>query len=355
MLQVDGNVHTWVPALDGVRPLPAAALTGLRPSQQTSPPAIRTESSRARWRGTPRVEPAEQADWFSLELGLDVEGAKVNPLPPLLEVLEESGGGASTLDALMRIPARFRAVQVESHRYLMLPPERLRSLLEVLIELYRGEHTAEGGCVSRGSRRRVSPSWRTSSRARGGRFFEKDPRSCVGGASRSRAPPRCNRRCSPRALRAELRPYQREGVAWLQHLRASDAGASSPTTWVSARRCRRSRTSSLEKETGRLDRAGADRHADEPRRQLAARARAVRAGRCGRWSITAPDRHERSARSSRARRHASRPTRCSCATRRARRDRVPPARPRRGARDQEPAAARARARSRALDAAIGSA
>jgi hypothetical protein len=48
----------------------------------------------------------------------------------------------------------------------------------------------------------------------------------------------------PSALRATLRPYQRRGLAWLAAMGSLGLGACSPTTWASARRCRRCRSCS---------------------------------------------------------------------------------------------------------------
>ena len=51
------------------------------------------------------------------------------------------------------------------------------------------------------------------------------------------------RRRPPPASRARLRPYQRDGLGWLDFLASSASAAASPTTWGWARRCRCSRCS----------------------------------------------------------------------------------------------------------------
>ncbi len=60
--------------------------------------------------------------------------------------------GHFSLEALLRMPARFRVVPLGENRYLPVPPERLRSVLQVLLELYRGEELATGALNFPGSR-----------------------------------------------------------------------------------------------------------------------------------------------------------------------------------------------------------
>jgi len=85
-----------------------------------------------------KVEQDEEEDnWFSLELGLDVDGQRINLLAGLLEMLNESSDSES-LESILRTPTRFRAIPIDGSRYAVLPPERLRRLLYVLEELYSG-------------------------------------------------------------------------------------------------------------------------------------------------------------------------------------------------------------------------
>ena len=201
----------------GVRP-PAAALTGLHARRR--PRCTRTKSSRARWRGTrvsnlPSRPTGSDSSWGSTSRGprstcsrrssrcskiggaLDPRRAHAHPGP----VSRGAGGEPSTT--------------------LMLPPERLRSLLEVLIELYRGEPTPQGrlrfpGLASAslakledvipgagGPLLREAIPGRTSA----GRVARTAPLGATGAA----------RRGAPRRSAAS---YQQEGLTWLQHLRA---------------------------------------------------------------------------------------------------------------------------------------
>ena len=168
------------------------------------------------------LEPEEDPDWFSLELGVEIDGQRLNLLPTLLELIRQS----PSLTALRRAGAGQRcvALPVGGRRYLAIPPERLRILAEVLVELYGG----------RTDRLRVSAA-QAAALARLERAFDdgrprsRRPRLRWRGATdeleRARAvsAPAAPVR-PPEGLRAELRPYQREGAAWLQHLRQHGVG-----------------------------------------------------------------------------------------------------------------------------------
>src|SRR5512135_3634260 len=79
------------------------------------------------------VAPSDRPDWFSLELGIEVDGHRVNLLPALLELIDH----AADLDALTRSTRRCIAVPVDGKRWLPVPPQRLRMLCKVLVDMYR--------------------------------------------------------------------------------------------------------------------------------------------------------------------------------------------------------------------------
>jgi superfamily II DNA or RNA helicase len=163
----------------------------------------------------------EKPDWFGLELGVQINGQRINLLPVLIGLLEGSTEGC-TLRDLARTQNRFMALPIGDGRYLPVPPERLRVLLKILNELYEGggqtptlrfhEHQAgaleELGDAIGGDG--IAIDW-------GDEDDDSSPRASV---QRSRnqpiAPP-------PAELRATLRPYQLEGLAFLQSLREHNA------------------------------------------------------------------------------------------------------------------------------------
>ena len=183
----------------------------------------------------------------------------------------------------------------------------------------RCRSTTSAGCRSRRRAcKLLSRRCCSSSIANGGKLIAPAARAAAARRARRGAPRRARARCAGSATRrlrdqalrararpaprrsgdvargpaARLRPYQREGVAWLQHLREHGAGGVLADD-MGLGKTLQTIAHVLDREGGGPARsAGADRHADEPRRQLGARARAssrraARARRC-----TAPIAHD---------------------------------------------------------------
>ncbi len=162
------------------------------------------------------VHTSESADWFELELGVDVEGGqRIDLLPALLDLLADSKSAAS-LDRRLARARRDVAVRVGDRQYVAVEPERLRRLVRVFRELYDTEGSGKDTFrvpadapdylddieVAAGE----DVTWKVPARARA------LSRQAI---ARVKAPPE---------LRATLRPYQQVGLDWLQHLRANDLG-----------------------------------------------------------------------------------------------------------------------------------
>ncbi|TCO81716.1 helicase-like protein [Plasticicumulans lactativorans] len=161
-------------------------------------------------------------DWFGLALGVEVDGQPVNLLPCLVELIAALPGGSARgwLEGLGA--TRKVMVPLPGGRLLPVPAERIRGVLAVLIELYdseglnlRGEFVLPRSQVSRldeleaalgGPRRLV---WRGGERLRAL-------------AARLRSGPQPV--ALPEGFHAQLRPYQQEGLAWLQFLREAGVG-----------------------------------------------------------------------------------------------------------------------------------
>ena len=219
IVQVGGNVHTLcsftayaLPQLESLGF--KIEIAGDYPYQVVSPDVP--------WYATALADDG-RSDWFSLELGIEIEGKRVNLVPALLELLEDCSD-ASSLEALLRMPARFRVVPIGENRYLPVPPERLRSVLQVLLELYRGEELQNGALVFPGSR--------AGSVAKLDEALDGAATLLWGGDSDVRKRGRAlGKKGTPRTagtepsgLIATLRPYQQEGLDWLQHLVECDVG-----------------------------------------------------------------------------------------------------------------------------------
>jgi len=158
-------------------------------------------------------------DWFDFEVGIVVDGTRCDLLPVLLHLAQECKNGLPP--AWLRPDAAANVVvPMADGRKVMLSTARLRHLLMALLEMQAG------GRVEKGKLRLprlLAPqvlaleqhvdevAWPESAalRALGQKLAGFSGVATV-------AP--------PRALEAELRSYQREGLAWLQFLREHGFG-----------------------------------------------------------------------------------------------------------------------------------
>jgi superfamily II DNA or RNA helicase len=165
-------------------------------------------------------EATNRPDWFGLELGIDLDGRRVNLLPALIELIERANGKGFT--ELAQSAKKCLALPVGDGLYLPVPAERARALLRVLAELWEGA-SGEKGKIEFPQVR--SPALLALEEA----FIADGACLTVGGDSRARewaeqlvapaAPAE-----PPAGLQASLRPYQIEGLTWLQNLRARGVG-----------------------------------------------------------------------------------------------------------------------------------
>jgi superfamily II DNA or RNA helicase len=217
LVQIDGNVHSFCSFT--AYAVPQLRSLGFRVELEPSYPYQVVEGDLP-WYS--HVYTDDRPDWFGLELGVEIEGKRVNLLPAMLDLLDRSQGAAS-LNALRRTPARFRAVRVDDQRCLTVAPEWLMKLLEVLIELYRGEGSSAGRVDFQALQ---AASLAKLEEALGeGRRLHKTGTSSI--RDRGRALATLARELPAQevsGVAATLRPYQQEGLAWLQRLRVLGAG-----------------------------------------------------------------------------------------------------------------------------------
>ncbi len=144
---------------------------------------------------------ADGPSWFQLELGIELNGQRVNILPVLVDLIERDGERLS-LKALERHRHRFLALPLGGTRYLAVPPERVAQVVKVLFELYNREPLLEGKLRLPKGRMPVID-----------QLASIDDELSLEGASLATPLPPFE---PPKGLRATLRPYQCEGVAWLE-------------------------------------------------------------------------------------------------------------------------------------------
>lgn len=146
--------------------------------------------------------------WFQLELGVDVSGKRVNLLPILVDLIEKDGSGLS-FESLSKHRHRFVALPLGGTKYMPVPPERVAQIVRVLLELYEAAPLKED--VLRLPKGRL-PVLDQLALALDGLETEVDERLKV----RAGQAIETARQMTPTSLKASLRPYQLEGLAFLE-------------------------------------------------------------------------------------------------------------------------------------------
>jgi superfamily II DNA or RNA helicase len=161
------------------------------------------------------AQPDGAPDWFDVELGVQVGDEKINLLPVLIAAIQKQGSALS-LDKLKALkPNKLVPIRLPDNRILPFPAGRLREIVSVLIELFDPKSLDK-------SNRLKLPKLRVAELAsmdgkEGWNWFGGETLRELAGKLKnfkgitSVAP--------PAELRAELRPYQQEGLSWLQFLR----------------------------------------------------------------------------------------------------------------------------------------
>ncbi len=155
-----------------------------------------------------------QAGSFSLDFGIEVDGARI-PLLPILSRLLDRGGmtAAQVVDGEL-------ITSLEDGRILKLPAERISRLLTVMADLIDAAHrTADGGLLLPDGEAAsvldledlLTTRWENAA-------------AIEAYAERFRGEADIPPVTVPASFAATLRPYQQLGVDWLQHLRANNLG-----------------------------------------------------------------------------------------------------------------------------------
>lgn len=171
-----------------------------------------------------RIEIAESEGqpWFDLGLGVEVDGERLDLLPLLVDLIQRYQADFS-LQTLARMQdEETLQVRLDDGRLILMPAGRLRPILSTLIELYDPQRPLTGD-----GRLRLSGLQATQL----AQLEEADPRLIFRGGEASREWGRRLKEFQglveldpPPGLATELRPYQRQGLDWLQFLREYDLG-----------------------------------------------------------------------------------------------------------------------------------
>ncbi len=202
------------------------------------------------WEAMVDEDEAGGNDWFGLRFDLQVDGQRL-PLMPIVAPLLALGPDAA-LPAIVSVPllaAADGSGADAGQRYVDLPGERIRPVLQTLRELF-GDEPPEGDGQLRLSR--FDAPALDDLAARG---------IALAGGRRLRDLAKQLRDLSqipliapPVGLTIELRPYQRHGLSWLQFLRSFDLGGILADDMGLGKTIQTLAHLLLEKEAGRLDR-----------------------------------------------------------------------------------------------------
>jgi superfamily II DNA or RNA helicase len=218
VVRVDGDAHAFCDFT--ARALPRLRAQGFEVEVDADYPFHVTAGDASPWYA--QVEPdAELPGWFNLELGVDVDGERVDLLPLIMDLLDD----ATEAEGLRALERRFRssyALRVSDTQHVTVAPERLRALIHVVIELYQGGRVNGGKLAFPEIRAGALASLDETFRSQGTHLAWRDPVEVVERARRLRV--RGRPAAPPKTLRADLRPYQHEGLAFLQNLRACGVG-----------------------------------------------------------------------------------------------------------------------------------
>jgi len=158
--------------------------------------------------------------WFSLDLGIDIDGERVPLLPVLTGLLARlrDSSAPSDLDRLAYNGTVFG--RLEDGRHVALPLDRTKTILSTLVELYHpGSLSAAGKLEISAGEGLGLAAVEAATRLRwlGGERLRALAERLAHFSGIDKVEP-------PAGLQTELRPYQKDGLDWLQFLRAYELG-----------------------------------------------------------------------------------------------------------------------------------
>lgn len=186
-------------------------------------------------------------EWFDLKLGLVVDGVQINLLPALVDYLQGALGNGEA--GVHRIGEQL-FVRLPDGRYLPVPIERIKRIAETLVELY--DHDAldkqqtlslpasQASRLAQLTSEPEAPVLRSTNTA----FLESIAELRNFAAIEPLQP--------PSRFTATLRPYQQEGLGWLQFLRRCHLGGILADDMGLGKTVQTLAHLALEKEAGRL-------------------------------------------------------------------------------------------------------
>lgn len=171
---------------------------------------------------TAEIEESSSNDWFSLDLGIDVDGERISLLPILAQTFQQySPEQIRELTNPNCDPKRKLVCMLPDKRMLALPLQRLQGILSVLVELFDGKHslTHDGKIELNALHATRLAELEANARPRwlGGERLLTLGQKLKDFTGIAPVP-------LPTGLNATLRGYQQDGLNWLQFLREYGLG-----------------------------------------------------------------------------------------------------------------------------------
>lgn len=158
-------------------------------------------------------ESANGNDWFEISLGFEIEGQRINLLPILVDMLTQMEDPQALRELLQRQPYMF--VPLAGNRWAKLESQRLSGILDTLVELYDHQPLNADGNLELSKYQGTSLGELLN--APGMKW--KGAEELLALTQKLRDFNGIQPVPLPVGLNAELRPYQHEGLNWLQFLR----------------------------------------------------------------------------------------------------------------------------------------
>lgn len=231
--------------------------------QATGLPTLRAQGWRIRYEGFHYrlveakawrcdITPLQRRDWFAFTLDLEVEGQPVALLPILLKLLAELPPDPGNIRDLI---GEYFLVPTQDGRgqacVLRLAGDRVAHILELLLEICEGSKPARSGEIHLNRAHLARLAALEQSPDAPLRWNDDETREL---AQRLGALEQIPPAPSPASLAAELRPYQQQGVDWLQFLREFRLGGILADDMGLGKTLQTLAHLLLEKEAGRSDR-----------------------------------------------------------------------------------------------------
>lgn len=186
-------------------------------------------------------------DWFGVELGIVVDGKKVNLLPILLKLFRENPRTLKVDELAQRPDDAVLPVPLPDGGKVMLTTARARQMLGALLELMNPDALNKNGQLRLPRLRAIEfaddSNWRWLGAAELRDFAQR-----LRGFSGIQAVP------PPATLSATLRPYQLDGLSWLQFLREYDLAGILADDMGLGKTVQALAHLVVEKQSGRMDR-----------------------------------------------------------------------------------------------------